>query len=106
MFSGADLTFDGTVSISFTMLNSSSSVWLNFEKLNINSIVLKEGEQTELIDAFEYNLEISQVKVTALNWFQKGNNYTLTIEYDGKLSDTNHGGFFYYTYKLEDKKTE
>ncbi|KAI6189440.1 Thyrotropin-releasing hormone-degrading ectoenzyme [Aphelenchoides bicaudatus] len=44
----------------------------------------------------------SQLKVSAVNWFAPGQDHVLEIEFDGPLYDTNDGGFFYYTYKVDD----
>lgn len=69
--------------------------------MNIKSIVLKRDDEDEVIDRFEYNAEKSQVKVEPIDWFEAGDNHTLEIDYEGTLSDTRNGGFFYFTYNLD-----
>lgn len=96
------MRFRGSITINFQITQTTPYVWLNLENLEIKKVVLKSDGQNELINQFGYNEDNSQVKVQALDWFEVGENHTLLIDYEGPLYDTNDGGFFYYTYNVNE----
>ncbi|KAI6174709.1 putative aminopeptidase-2 [Aphelenchoides bicaudatus] len=99
----SDFTFHGTVKIHFHITKPTQHVWLNAENLDIHTVRLYQNETAEVINAFEAIPEKSQFKLSAVNWFSPGQDHTLEIEYDGPLYNTSEGGFYYYTYKVDEQ---
>ncbi|KAI6237696.1 putative aminopeptidase-2 [Aphelenchoides besseyi] len=93
-----DLTFDGHVKINFTIIKSTQSVWLNSEKLSIQTLRLYDENKLMAIDAFTLDPIKNQIKLTPVEFFEVGRSYRLEVEYTGDLSTTQDGGFFYFTY--------
>ncbi|KAI6185551.1 putative aminopeptidase-2 [Aphelenchoides besseyi] len=93
-----DMTFDGHVKINFTITKSTQSVWLNSERLSLQTLRLYDENKLMTIEAFTLDSIRNQIKLTPVEFFEVGRSYRLEIEYTGVLSTTLDGGFFFMTY--------
>lgn len=96
-----DLTFQGNIYIHFHVLEATQYVLLNAENLEIKTLKLFRQDVSEAVTSIHFDVDKSQIKVTAVNWFMPGENHTLGISYEGPLYSTQDGGFFYYTYGVD-----
>jgi aminopeptidase N len=97
--SSLDFTFDGTTTIYFQMLETTTSVQFDAYNLDIYAIALtsSNGIRQQLASA---NLDNSTNRITVapVTFLQANQNYTVSFGYTGKINPYNYGGLFYSTY--------
>lgn len=73
----------------FQITNMTDYLPLRSEKLNIKSVELRRSDSTEdlVLDAFEINYNTTNGKLIPLDGFEINQNYTLIIEYSGRIFD-------------------
>uniref|UniRef100_A0A914QPN8 Aminopeptidase N-like N-terminal domain-containing protein n=1 Tax=Panagrolaimus davidi TaxID=227884 RepID=A0A914QPN8_9BILA len=98
--SSLDFTFDGTTTIYFQMLETTTSVQFDAYNLDIYAIALtaSNGIRQQLASA---NLDNSTNRITVapVMFLQANQNYTVSFGYTGKINSYKYGGLFYSTYE-------
>ncbi len=102
-----DFEFEGQISISYTCSTPTNKIVFHSQDLTLNKfdlIALKIGENIDLTDEVEYDIERSFVTLTTTKTCESNAEYILNIDFGGKISSELYG-FYKSSYKTQDSQT-
>lgn len=103
-------TFDGTVSVSFTMQQDADSVTIHADEIDFSKVELLDGDNIniELVTKnFTSNPETTSLTIETEKTLQNGGTYTFNFVYTALLrTDTSYHGLYKSTYQTSTGETK